>query len=382
MQVPINTYILKCSSFCNINCSYCYMFNLKDTTFRGKAKVMPLEILETAATQMVELAVQQNRRTLNVSFHGGEPMLAGKDWFARAIELLKKAGAGKVEFRFTMQSNAMLVDDEWLDLLAAHRIHLGISLDGPRHINDRARVNFAGRSTYQATVDGIQKLQARGLFGGVLCVIDPSVEGLEIYRHFLELGIQKIDFLLPLDHNWDSPPASLSRGATPFADYLISVFDEWWRADSKQVRIRIFESIIRGLMGASVGLDALGGDPVAIVTIDTDGSIEPLDSLRAVDDKFTDVGLRLGSHPISALYDTALFQTALLGRQGLSAQCQQCPFMTVCGGGYLPHRYSRANQFNNPSIYCQDLWKLINHITRVVAAEVRSSISPVEKLAG
>jgi uncharacterized protein len=371
-QVAINTYLLKIAAFCNLNCSYCFMFNLQDTTYRGKEKIMPLEIVQAAANKMVELARQQNINSLNISFHGGEPLLAGKDWFRRAIAILREAGGDHVSFHFGVQTNAVLIDDEWLDLFQDHGIDVGVSLDGPREINDRARLNFAGDSTYEKTVAGIKKLQERdGLFGGVLCVIDPSTHGLDIYRHFRELGIKRIDFLWPLDFNWNSPPPSLLvADQTPFADYLIPIFDEWWHRDGDAISVRYFESILRGLVGARIGLDSLGGNPINIVAIDTDGSVEPLDSLRSGDDGFTDVGLRIQRDPLSELYDKELFQAALSGRNGLCEKCKACVFGDTCGGGYMPHRYSRANGFDNPSVYCRDLWKLINHILATAMSEV------------
>lgn len=371
-QVAINNYLLKIASFCNLNCSYCFMFNLQDTTYRGKEKIMPLEIVQLAAKKMVELARQQEITMLHVSFHGGEPLLAGKDWFRRAVTIIKEASGGDVAFKFGLQTNAVLIDDEWLDLFAENGVSVGVSLDGPRHINDRARLNFAGDSSYDKTVAGLTKLLERRLLSGVLCVIDPTADGLEIYRHFRALNIKWIDFLWPLDFNWNSPPPSVMvANQTPYADYLIPIFDEWWYRDkSSEIHIRYFEGILRGLVGAKAGLDSLGANPINIVTIDTDGSIEPLDSLRADDDGFTDVGLRIQRDPLSAIYEKELFQIALSGRNGLCEKCKSCALVDTCGGGYLPHRYSRTNGFDNPSIYCRDLWKLINHILAVVIAEV------------
>ncbi len=342
----------------------------------GKSKIMPLEVVELAAEKMVALARQQGVSELDVNFHGGEPMLAGMDWFRQAIGIFTSVGADKVSFKFGMQTNGIMIDDAWAELFDACQISVGISLDGPRHINDRARVNFAGASSYDATVAGIQKmLEHRRSFGGVLCVIDPTVNGLDVYKHFRSLGIPRIDFLWPLDHNWDTPPQSLtSDNATPYADYLIPIFNEWWSNDGQQVRIRYFESIIKGLVGARVGLDSLGAEPINIVAIDTDGSIEPLDSLRAAGNKFTDMGLRIQKDSLSAIYEKELFQMALAGRGGLHKHCQQCVFSDVCGGGYLPHRYSSETGFDNPSVYCRDLWKLINHIAGVVVAELEKPL--------
>ncbi len=379
MPVAINTYILKTTSFCNINCSYCYMFGLKDTTFRGKTKVMPLEVMERAAAQMAALARQQGVKKVLVGYHGGEPMLAGPDWFRQSVGLLRKYGGDDVSFLFSMQTNALLIDDEWLDLFEQYRFGVGVSLDGPRHVNDRARLNFAGRSTYDATVAGLQKLRARRLLGGILCVMDPRDDGLEVYEHFLSLGANHIDFLWPLDHNWDAPPASLQHpDATPYADYLIPIFDAWWSSGNGKVAIRYFENIVQGLMGAQLRLDALGGNPISTVIIDSDGGLEPLDVLRSGDDGLTNVGLNLATNQIIELYGKELFQKAIAGRDGLCSKCRDCPLMTVCGGGYLPHRYSHERGFDNPSVYCRDLWKLISHIAKVLAEELRKSAPTTE----
>jgi uncharacterized protein len=381
MTTPITNYILKSTSFCNINCSYCYIFNVKDTTFRNKAKVMPLEVLERAASQMSELAVQQGVKNISVTFHGGEPMLAGMEWFQQAISHLKDCAKDKHGLRLSMQTNAILIDDAWLDLIEQHRIGIGVSLDGPPHINDRARVNFAGRSTYNGTVAGIQKLLSRKLMGGILCVIDPDVDGLEIYKHFLTLGVNQIDFLWPLEHTWESPPPSHASQSTPYADYLIPIFDEWWKTGNGKVRIRYFENIIKGLMGAQVGLDSLGANPISTVILDTNGSIEPLDSLRVCEDNLTDVGLNLATDRIVDLYNTRLFKATLAGRQGLCSQCQSCPIHTTCGAGYLPQRYSREKSFDNPNVYCRDLWKFITHIASTLASELRRSQPAPEAIA-
>jgi uncharacterized protein len=380
-RVAIKTYLLKVAAYCNLNCSYCYMFNLKDKSFLGKSKLMSLDTVRTAAARIVELAVEQGMSEINVSFHGGEPLLAGKEWFRDATAIFRQAGEGKVTFKLGLQTNAVLIDAEWVEFLEQNQIAVGVSMDGPRHVNDRARVNFAGASSHDATVAGIQLMLGRPIFGGILSVMNPADDGLEIYKYFLELGVKSIDFLWPLDHNWDAPPASLSQeNATPYADYLIPIFDEWFRNDSKRVSIRYFDRIIRGLFGASVKLDALGGNPINIVTIDTDGSIEPVDSLRASADGLTSLGLYIQKDPLAALYEKEAFQVALAGRKGLSEQCLKCPFMDTCGGGYLPHRYSSGNGFRNPSVYCRDLWKLINHITDTVVAEMSKS-PPVHQAA-
>jgi uncharacterized protein len=373
MTPRIHLYLFKVTEFCNLNCPYCYMFNLRDQAFRRKPKVMPLGLVEAAAPKMVRLAVEQGVEKLTVSLHGGEPLLAGREWFRSAIGILRRAAGDSVCIEFCTQTNGTLIDEAWLDFCEEMPVRIGLSMDGPPEIHDRNRPNFAGRGSYDAVARGLRLLQKRAIFTGVLCVMDPNSDGLEIYRHFRDLGVKRIDFLWPLDYNWDTlPPGFEDPAATPFADYLIPIFDEWWREDNREVEVRYFRQLLMNVFGARGGLDSLGGNPVTITSIDSDGSIEPVDSLKACGDGFTDMGVNVRTDPIVAIYDKPLFQAAIAGQAGLCAICRACPLHDVCGGGYLPHRYRRANLFDNPSVYCRDLWKLITHIISVASQQVEA----------
>jgi uncharacterized protein len=369
MLPTVTLYLLKVTEFCNLNCPYCYMFNLRDFSYKNKPKIMPLETVEVFALKAAALAQKQEVNKITVSLHGGEPLLAGRDWFRSAIDIFHRAGGDSVKFVFTTQTNGVLIDTPWLDFLEAHRISFGISMDGPRHIHDKYRVNFSGRGSYDDVVRGLKLAQSYpNVFGGVLCVIDAMADGLEVYHHFRGLGVDAIDFLWPLDHNWDAPPPVLAAsGTTPYADYLIPVFDEWWRGKNKSVKIRYFNQLIKNLFGARGGLDSLGGNPVSIISVDSDGSIEPVDSLKACGDGLTNMGLNIATDPIEAVYEQPLFQMAIAGQDGLCDECKACPLHDVCGGGYLPHRYSQKNGFANPTVYCRDVWRLTTHILDTVS---------------
>jgi uncharacterized protein len=375
-MVPVNTYIFKATAFCNLNCTYCYIFNLTDQSYKGRPKVMSLDLVERSARRMVEQAKLQDVRRVNVAFHGGEPLLAGRDWLRKSVDTFRREGAEDVEFVFSLQTNGVLVDKAWVKLFDELQIGISVSLDGPRHVNDKARVNFSGQGSYDGVIRGLRLLmempEGRRVFGGVLCVVDPEANGLEIYRHFRDLGIKSMDFLLPLDHNWDNPPAGHKEPrATPYADYLIPIFDDWWAEDNDSVHIRYFETILGHFFDGGMGVDSLGGHPISFAIIDTDGALEPLDSLRACGDGFTNMGLNIGESPVSALYDQVLFQVGLLGQDGLCDVCRVCPLHEICGAGYLPHRYSKEHGLRNQSVYCRDLWKLITHILDAAVQRIK-----------
>jgi len=369
MAPPITVYLLKATEYCNLNCPYCYMFNLEDQSYKKKPKVMSLEIVRAMATKAVNLARQQDVHKLTVSLHGGEPLLAGINWFRSAIEILRREGEKQqVHFAFLTQTNGVLLNEKWLNFFESEKFTIGISIDGPPEIHNKTRINFSGRGSYKETLRGLKLAQNHpDVLGGVLCVINPNTIGIEIYHHLIDIGADKIDFLWPLDHNWNSPPPQPScNSSTPYADYLIPIFNEWWNKDRKFIKIRYFSQLIKNILGARGGLDSLGGNPISIISIDSDGSIEPVDSLKACGDGFTNMGLNVLTDPIERVYEMPLFQAAIAGQTGLCVSCRSCPLHDICGGGYLPHRYSQYNGFDNPTVYCRDMWKLTTHIIDAV----------------
>jgi uncharacterized protein len=360
-----STFILKATSTCNLRCNYCYMFQQADRSFEHQPPVMSFGVVDSAARAIGEYCAKFHQPKALIVFHGGEPTLAGQEWFRHAAGVFRKQMPSGCATSFAMQSNGVLLDDAWVNLCAELGISVSISMDGTAAEHDRRRVNAAGAGSYDDAVAAIERIQRhpgmQRLFGGVLCVVNPSDDGRAIYRHFRSLGITTMDFLLPVEANWDHPPTGLAS-PTPFADYLIPVFDEWWSENHPGVRIAYFDSLLRLLVGSRVHSDTLGGDPLTMIVVDCDGSIEPVDSLRSCGNGFTQLGLNAQRDPIERAFQHPTFQLALAGQEGLCQTCRDCELRDVCGGGYLPSRFRLANGFDNPSVYCPDLMKLIRHV--------------------
>jgi uncharacterized protein len=365
-SAPINLVLLKTTEVCNLNCTYCFMFNLRDHAHLKKPRMMTLETIELMAHQLLEVARIQQTAEISFSFHGGEPTLIGRDWIGKAVDIITDVVGQAAKCKFGLQTNGVLIDQEWTDLCRTKGISIGLSMDGLRQVQDTFRVDHKGRGSYDRVVTGLGYLLKAGeVFTGTLSVIDPNSSGLENYRALRALGVERMDFLFPLDHNWDHLPPWGEQ--TPIADYLIPIFDEWWEEDNPAISIRYFENIIAGILGRQPGLDALGGGPVSIVSIDTDGGIEPLDSLKACGDGFTDLSLNVHKDHLASVYSAPLFRQAIGGQKSLAEVCSVCPLGSICGGGYLPHRFGRGKGFDNPSVYCRDLWRLISHIAATIA---------------
>lgn len=373
-RVRISTYILKVASRCNLNCKYCYVYNMGDDSYREQPYRMSADVVSALLSRVATYCREENLEDVSFVFHGGEPLLTGRSFFrefvAKATAVLGELNIAPI---YALETNATLITPEWLDLFGELGICFGISLDGPEAIHDANRVNHSGRGSYRQVRRSITTVLAdqrmKKLFGGVLTVINLAANPLEIYHHYREIGLPRCDFLLP-DGNYDHPPLGLldDRSSTPYADWLITIFDEWFEKQDTALSIRIFEQIIRLLFSPGFGNDALGGDENGILVIETDGAIEPVDVLKICGPRLTKLGLNVQRNEIRDACEIGLMQLYQRGAAGLCDICRGCPAVAVCGGGYLPHRYSAITGFANPSVYCRDLMKLIIHIrTRVIA---------------
>ena len=362
----LNSLILKLASPCNLNCQYCYVYNHKDKTYLTKPKLMSKDIFLTSINKSVSYYDKHSLTSLNVFFHGGEPTLYNVEVLD---ELMIKAKQiiGERRIFFGMQTNATLINKKWIELFLKHDIQIGVSLDGDKDIHDSVRVFHSNKGSYDYVVKGLNLLNEYKLDPDILCVINPAYSGLAVYKHFRFLGLTEMDFLIP-DATHDSRELWYgSYGETPVADYLIPIFDDWFAEDNPKIKIRIFKDIIKKILGGSGETDLFGNPLMNYLIVETDGGIETLDALRVCKEGINKTGLNILS---AELEDTdngnGLTYSLLTKGLPLSSTCLACEIKDFCGGGYVAHRYSDKNQFDNPSVWCKDIKKLVTHISNAL----------------
>jgi uncharacterized protein len=371
MSADLNsgTFIVKIAARCNLNCTYCYVYNLGDTTFRLRPGVMSRQVAQAALKRIIGYATRHDMSKLALVLHGGEPLLVGKVWMTWFLEEANRLTPPGLRMTFSLQTNGTLLDRDWLSLLARHRVSLGISIDGPSDWHDRHRIDFRGRGSYALVRRGLERVLEAGSAAprwGVLTVANPAYSGVAIYKHLLEIGVRNMDFLWPDFHHDMLPPWP----AGSLTQYYNEIFDAWYQAGDSKVSIRWFETVIEMLLGAQSRIDALGPHPLAEVVVETDGSLEPLDVLRTCGNGMTRLGLNVLANDIEDLRATELFQLCLRNQNLLPEECHHCPVYSVCGGGYLPHRWGNSRGFRNPSVHSAELRSVIMHVQEVIRADL------------
>lgn len=370
--VPFCEFVVKIHSRCDLSCDYCYMYEMADQSWRDQPRRMPREIAERTAMRIGEHARTHRLPEVALILHGGEPLLAGRELISHLVTATRDAVGSSVTVEASVQTNAVGLDQSYLCLFDELDIRVGVSLDGTAENHDRHRRFASGRGSYAAVSVGLQELiqsRFRHLFRGLLCTIDLRNNPVTTYQALASFDPPVIDFLLP-HGTWAAPPPGRILGAveTPYADWLITVFEHWYR--DPRTRIRLFEDIMRLILGGKASAEMVGLSPTRIVVIETNGAIEQADTLKVAYQGASQTGLHVNSDP----FDTALLLPGIVARQlgtrALAIECRACDIRQVCGGGLYAHRYRAGSGFANPSVYCPDLMRLIGHIRETMQADI------------
>ena len=352
------------------------MYNGGDQSYLRRPPIMSSQVVEAMIERVKSHCDRHDIEKFAFVFHGGEPMLAKPRFYEHFVKTANRILRPRIEPTFAIQTNGTLVNEAWCETFKRLGIRVSFSLDGPKSVNDRFRVDKKGRGSFDAVMAGWRLAQREGVDPGLLLVVDVEADPLEIYQLIEDMRPSTVDFLLP-DATYDKPPQGYADGQyndTPYADWLLEIFDRWYdEARTKKVPdVRMFLQVIRALLGKEDGYDVLGKGKIEVLVIESDGEIQPLDGLRFCEDGIADTSLNVLSDELDIAYQNPLIQLYHGAHDQLPAVCKACSWEKVCGGGFLPHRYQRKTGFDNPSLYCQDMLKLITRVHDRVEAELVS----------
>jgi uncharacterized protein len=380
---PELAFVLKVASRCNLNCSYCYVYNKGDTSWRTRPAFIADAVLGQTIYRIRRHLQHSGQRSVRITFHGGEPLLAGPDRFGQWCARLQRELGDIARVIFTLQTNATLINERWIEVFERYDIDVGVSMDGPPRIHDAERVDHRGRPSYLRVAHGIALLQAAGRPVNVLAVIPFGADPLEVHEHFVSIGVSSINYLLP-DFTHDTiEPVWAKWGPHPCADFLIPVFDAWYDSGELRPKITLLWNVGRVILGGESRLDLVGNGRFSYVFVEADGAIEGLDVLRVCDDDAQETGCHVAHHDFMDIARrSVLHRDAMFDGIALPTACVGCREQTTCAGGYLPHRFSRVRGFDNASVWCADLLLIFDHVRRRFGVSVEETAARRTLLSG
>lgn len=313
---------------CNLICSYCYVNHSRDGVV-PKVQVMSTDVLKAFIPKFLQTAGSLAR----FDWHGGEPLLAGTDYYLEALELQKGYAESGQTILNVLQTNATLINDDWLELFHKNHFRIGVSFDGTPDIHDTHRRNFSGAPSSKSVLNGLEKLIQSGIPVSILMVVTEECVGKEetILNFLLGLGIESVDFLPctiidPITGSTIPPSISPDQ----FGKFLVDMYDVWRKPRNKRVVVRVFDVVHAGLLKKKFSTCHYSGKCNHMVALDFDGSIYAC-------------GRFLGSHGVKfgSLIDNSYeniignlnYQEWYSRLEANRSVCKDCKWYSVCHGG-------------------------------------------------
>ena len=348
------------SSLCDLKCKYCFYHDLA-THQALSPKIMSVETLELTikrASEYFTNAPKDEPSYLSILFQGGEPTLAGLDYFKQAIAFQKQyfAHLPQVQISNAIQTNGCKLDDELVSFLVANDFFFGISLDGPKALHDAMRIHRNGSGSYDEVRAGITKLQKFGAQFNVLCVLTDlnALNIKSVYEHFKELGFYNHQYIACLDpferlgqhsnehlqEHSKEQPLFLSEQA--YSQFLINIFDLWYQDLMEQgtyISIRHIENYLALLLNMIINSCNMTGVCQIQNVVESSGKIYPCDFFAHDDYELGN----LTDHDFEYLQTNSKARTFIEQSHQLPNECQHCPYLSLCRNGCYRERLNGKN---------------------------------------
>lgn len=369
-RVPFNLLIKPTGAACNLDCSYCFFLS-KEVLWNADGQRMSRDTLAQSIGTFLDA---QPDGDVVLGWQGGEPTMRGLGFFEEAVQIAESMRRPRQRVTHSIQTNGTLLDDEWGEFLAANGLLVGVSIDGPRRLHDRYRVNKAGRGTYEQVVRGWRVLERHGVERNILCTVNSANANhpLEVYRHFRDdLGASYLQFI-PIvervedgsgelaENSWkdsdgeyvlyrQSGSGVTSRTVRPeqYGIFLSQIFDEWFANDVGTVSVQDFETVV----GARLGMYSLcvhAPECGRAIAMEHNGQVYSCDH-------FVEPAYDLGNIHDQSLTDLLLSPSQIeFGRSKrtrLPDQCLVCPVRWACNGGCPKDRFIETDDPDRPLNY-------------------------------
>ncbi len=329
-MLPSSLLVKPVSARCNLACRYCFYARRSSLYSPGRRVCMSDKVLEGMISQY--LGISPGHASL--SWQGGEPLLAGLDFYKRAVSLQEAHGRGHVVSN-AFQTNGTLLSEDWAKFFRRYKFLVGISLDGPADLHNAYRRTRPGGPTFDVAMKGLSVLKQGHVEFNALCVVTDLSAGRwkDIYAFFAGEDIRYLQFVPCRERDAAGNAAPFNVGANQYGEFLCRMFD-LWKADFPNVYIRLFNSVLATRLGGEGGFCTLGPRCAEYVVVEYNGDVYPCDF-------FVEKSMLLGNLMVASLAkiveSTALEEFAR-AKTRLAQECRDCPWLDLCFGGCQYHR--------------------------------------------
>ena len=353
-----NFLIKPASGACNMRCRYCFYADEAANRAQASAGTMT----RTTADRLIESAfgALEPRGDVTFAFQGGEPTLAGLDFFRYFVEKVRQTNQNRVHVNYAIQSNGLVINEEWADFFYANHFLVGLSIDGDKTIHEELRPDAAGAPTWGRVTKALALLQKKQVEVNLLCVVTKrcAKSPVKVYHALQKLGARHLQFIPCLD------PLGETRGAMPYSltpalygGFLCALFDAWYQdwAAGRYTSVRLFDDYVHLAMGLPAGTCSTSGHCGAYFVVEGDGALYPCDFYCLDEWKLG----RLGEQTLEEFARCDKETLFLQQGEQRPAECAACRWRAFCQGGCKRDWYQDATGPHNH--YCPAFQQFFAH---------------------
>lgn len=342
------------STDCNLDCSYCYYReSLEGTRVHRRLDDALIErFIPEYMTYVGDV------RLARMAWQGGEPTLAGLPFFRKVVDTQKRSAMPGTVIANTLQTNGVLLSDDWGAFLKREGWLVGVSLDGPREVHDALRRDRGGRGTFDRVMRGIDVLRRHAVDLNVLCVLGPHNIGRarELLEFFRAERFTHVQFIPAMDFQATEPdkPASYLITAEQYGTFLTEAYDAWYGDGMPRLSVRTFDNFLESYVGVPNDLCVHGDLCDAGIVVEHDGSAYPCDF-------YIHPRWRLGNvleMPLREIAEGPARRAFVLQKLPLPDECARCDWLRVCKSGCARNR-DRSE--GGPDHFCASYKRFFPH---------------------
>lgn len=369
---PFTLLIKPSGSDCNVDCKYCFYKSRASDVGRGRQR-MSYQTLEKLVKDYLGLGYAVS----SFAWQGGEPTLMGLDFYKKVVELQEEYGKSGQQVSNALQTNAILLDDQWCKFLCENKFLVGISIDGPKELHDCYRLNHAGQGTFAKVMAALQRCKEYKVEFNTLTLLNKkNVEHAdEVFDFLIENGVKYLQFIPCVETDPETGGiADFSITPEEYGEFLCRIFDRWYEYGPGKVSIRDFESILSYCAAGKHTLCTFDGQCSGYIVVEHSGDC-------FVCDFFVEPRWRLGNifeMPIEKLAASAKKQGFARLKQKLSNKCLVCRHLGVCRGGCIKDRIDIAGELSQQSYFCEGYKRFFDYVMprfMQIAAEIKAAAS-------
>lgn len=347
---PINILIKPASSACNMACSYCFYKDVAEHRTQAFEGMLSLADME----RVIEAGMEYAEHLCSFAFQGGEPTLRGLDFYRQVVELQKKHVRPGVEIHNAIQTNGLLVDEEWAKFFAENHFLVGLSLDGPAELHNLNRLDPAGEGTFNRVLRAARLMEKHGVDFNILCVVTGrnarAVE--KIYRFYRKQGFRWLQFIPciePMEQQRGEAKYHLS--AEGYGAFLIRLFDLWYEdlQRGEYISIRHLDNWLSILLGDRPEACNMAGQCSVQFVIEGDGGVYPCDFYVLDEWRMGTVG----ETPFAEMQQGEAARRFVEASLRVPEPCRTCRWAGLCRNGCRRDRAVLPDGAIDINCYCE-----------------------------